>query len=63
MDLAIQDGQKTRESPLSSGRGGGIHAVSGKKRKNFLNRGSQIVLGERYRKVGMRVVLRETIRA
>lgn len=62
MDVAIQDGQKTRESPLSS-RGGGIHAVSGKKRKNFLNRGSQIVLGERYRKVGMRVVLRETIRA
>lgn len=60
MDLTIQDGQKTREGPLIEG---GIRAVSEKKRKNFLNRGSQTVLGVGYRKVGMSVTLRETIRA
>lgn len=59
MDLAIQDGQKTRESPLSKGG----HSCCVWKEENFLHRGSQIVLGGRYRKVGMRVMLREAIRA
>lgn len=52
MNLAIQDGQKTREGPLVEA---GICTVSGKERKGFLKRGDQIVLGGRYRRVGIGV--------
>lgn len=47
----------------SSKWGGGGHSCCVWKEENFLHRGSQIVLGGRYRKVGMRVMLREAIRA
>lgn len=52
MNLAIQDGQKTRKGPLVEA---GICTVSGKERKGFLKRGDQIVLGGRYRRVGIGV--------
>lgn len=60
MNLAIQDGQKTRKGPLVEA---GICTVSGKERKGFLKRGDPIVLGTEGGHRGGRVTLRETTRA